>query len=214
MSASLPAAPGTCPYIYQALTEAVVSERFAHFLEHTGPGNVERFLLPGCQRTINFLLHNVLGGGGIASIRNDARARATPSCCCPVPSRYRPLLRRHFMTVFNSRVNPNSDSFTKTARRCWPTSLTCSGSMRAGDDLGKNAKPLCGARPADTAGAPGRLLDPGMPLLAIGNIAGYLLDNPDPEKSIPFSTIIAAIGFISGVRCVVVVDDSGIQAGS
>ncbi len=59
-----------------------------------------------------------------------------------------------------------------------------------------------------------RLLDPGMPFMAIGNIAGYLLDTPDPEKSIPGSTIIAGIGFISGVRCVVVVDDSGIQAGS
>jgi geranyl-CoA carboxylase beta subunit len=53
-----------------------------------------------------------------------------------------------------------------------------------------------------------------MPFLAIGNIAGYLLDNSDPEKSIPGGTVIAGIGFISGVRCMVVVDDSGIQAGS
>lgn len=59
-----------------------------------------------------------------------------------------------------------------------------------------------------------RLLDPGMPFMAIGNLAGYLLDTDDAEKSIPGSTIIAGIGFIAGVRCVVVVDDSGIQAGS
>ncbi len=53
-----------------------------------------------------------------------------------------------------------------------------------------------------------------MPFLAIGNLAGYLLDTQEEEKSIPGSTIIAGIGFIAGTRCVVVVDDSGIQAGS
>ncbi|MFT4571960.1 MAG: geranyl-CoA carboxylase beta subunit [Hyphomicrobiaceae bacterium] len=59
-----------------------------------------------------------------------------------------------------------------------------------------------------------RLLDPGMPFLSIGNIAGYLLDNPDPTKSQPGGNAIAGIGFIKGVRCVVVVNDSGIQAGA
>ena len=59
-----------------------------------------------------------------------------------------------------------------------------------------------------------RLLDPGMPFLEIGNLAGYMWDTDDPDKSIPGSTVIAGIGFISSVRCIVVVDDSGIQAGS
>lgn len=59
-----------------------------------------------------------------------------------------------------------------------------------------------------------RLLDPGLPWVEIGNLAGYLLDTDDPEKSIPGSTIIAGIGYVSGTRCVVVVDDSGIQAGA
>ncbi|MEZ7953362.1 MAG: carboxyl transferase domain-containing protein, partial [Halioglobus sp.] len=59
-----------------------------------------------------------------------------------------------------------------------------------------------------------RLLDPGMPFLTVGNLAGYLLDSDDPDKSIAGSTIISGIGFISGIRCMVVVDDSGIQAGS
>jgi len=59
-----------------------------------------------------------------------------------------------------------------------------------------------------------RLLDPGMPFLTVGNLAGYLLDNDDPDRSIAGSTIISGIGFISGIRCMVVVDDSGIQAGS
>ena len=59
-----------------------------------------------------------------------------------------------------------------------------------------------------------RLLDPGMPFLEIGNIAGYLLDTDDEAKSIPGGTIIAGIGYISGTRCAVVVDDSGIKAGT
>ncbi len=59
-----------------------------------------------------------------------------------------------------------------------------------------------------------RLLDPGMPWLEISNIAGYLLDTKDEAKSIAGSTIFSGIGFIRGTRCVVVVDDSGIQAGA
>lgn len=59
-----------------------------------------------------------------------------------------------------------------------------------------------------------RLLDPGMPYFEISNIAGYLLDTDNEEKSIPGSTIMAGIGFINGVRCVIVTDDSGIKAGA
>lgn len=54
-----------------------------------------------------------------------------------------------------------------------------------------------------------RLLDPGLPFLEIGNIAGY-----NVEDDTAGSTIMAGIGFISGVRCAVVNDDSGIRAGS
>ena len=59
-----------------------------------------------------------------------------------------------------------------------------------------------------------QLLDEGMPFLAIGNLAGYLHDTTDEEESLPGSTVICGIGFIAGVRCVVVVDDSGIKAGA
>ena len=59
-----------------------------------------------------------------------------------------------------------------------------------------------------------RILDPGMPFLTIGNLSGYLSDGRPEEKSIPGSTSIAGIGFIKGVRCMIVVDDSGITAGS
>ena len=77
--------PEYLPYICDALSEEVVSMRLAHFLADTGPGNVERFLLPGCN-AINFLLHDVLGGGGVASIRNDPQAKGYSQLLlsCPV----------------------------------------------------------------------------------------------------------------------------------
>ena len=52
-----------------------------------------------------------------------------------------------------------------------------------------------------------------MPLLAIGNIAGYLLDNPTLKIDSPAAPS-SPLSALSAVRCVVVVDDSGIQAGS
>ena len=58
------------PYIWTALTPEVVANCFSHFLD----GRVERFLLPGIH-AINFVLHDVLGGGGIASLRNDAQGK-------------------------------------------------------------------------------------------------------------------------------------------
>ncbi|MEM6938142.1 MAG: terpene utilization protein AtuA, partial [Pseudomonadota bacterium] len=62
--------PEYLPHIWGALTEQVVRDGFAHFIE----GPVERFLLPG-SHSINFLLHDVLGGGGIASLRNDPQGK-------------------------------------------------------------------------------------------------------------------------------------------
>ncbi|MBT8167539.1 acyl-CoA carboxylase subunit beta [Phaeobacter gallaeciensis] len=58
------------------------------------------------------------------------------------------------------------------------------------------------------------LLDPGMPFLQIHGLAGYLVDSKDPEKSVPGASVIIGIGFVSGVRCMIVVDDAGIKAGS
>ena len=63
--------PEYLPYIRAALTPQAVATVFAHYLE----GPVERFDLPG-SHAINFLLHDVLGGGGTASLRNDPQGKA------------------------------------------------------------------------------------------------------------------------------------------
>ena len=58
------------------------------------------------------------------------------------------------------------------------------------------------------------LLDPGAPFLPLCSLAGFMQDTPDPAKSVPGGGMIAGIGFISGVRCMVVASDSGIEAGA
>ena len=60
----------------------------------------------------------------------------------------------------------------------------------------------------------GLLLDAGAPYLELSACAGYLLDHADPGKSTPGGGLLAGIGQVSGARCVVVVDDSGIEAGA
>jgi hypothetical protein len=59
------------PWLWRALTTETVAARFRHLLE----GSVERYFLPG-PGAINFVLHDVLGGGGVASLRNDPQGKA------------------------------------------------------------------------------------------------------------------------------------------
>ena len=58
------------------------------------------------------------------------------------------------------------------------------------------------------------LIDPESESLYLYNMANYLVDDPDPNTSIPGGNIIGCIGFVSGVRCMILVDDSGISAGA
>ncbi len=58
------------------------------------------------------------------------------------------------------------------------------------------------------------LLDPGTPFLELSTLTGYRLDNPDPDKSVPGGGVVAGIGWVAGTRCMVFVNDSGIDAGA
>jgi geranyl-CoA carboxylase beta subunit len=58
------------------------------------------------------------------------------------------------------------------------------------------------------------LLDAGAPFLPLCSLAGFLQDSKDPEKSVPGGGVVAGIGFVAGVRCMVVASDSGIEAGA
>jgi hypothetical protein len=56
------------------LNQWLTPERVAAHFAHNRPSRVERFDLPGCAG-MNFLLHDVLGGGGMASLRTDNLAK-------------------------------------------------------------------------------------------------------------------------------------------
>ncbi|SFU90849.1 geranyl-CoA carboxylase beta subunit [Polaromonas sp. YR568] len=58
------------------------------------------------------------------------------------------------------------------------------------------------------------LLDAGAPWLGLCSLAGYLQDSKEPVQSVPGGGVVAGIGFVSGVRCMVVASDSGIEAGA
>jgi len=60
----------------------------------------------------------------------------------------------------------------------------------------------------------GLLLDPGAPYLPLCSLAGYCQDHKDPARSVPGGGMLAGIGFVGGVRCMVVASDSGIDAGA
>ena len=119
------------------------------------------------------------------------------------------------MPIFNSKIVVGSDAYKKNRADMLELITQLGALNQQGADISNKRKARFAERgqlmPRERLA---QLLDPGMPWLAIGNIAGYLLDTPDPEKSIAGSTIISGIGFIAGVRCVVVVDDSGIMAGT
>ncbi len=65
--------PEFVPYIAASLTEDRVAGYFAHFLA-SPEGSVNRYYLPG-SHAFNFLLRDVLGGGGVASLRVDPQGK-------------------------------------------------------------------------------------------------------------------------------------------
>ncbi|MFJ2366653.1 acyclic terpene utilization AtuA family protein [Pseudomonas sp. NPDC087697] len=67
-------APEYLPWIAEALTPAVVVDWMSHVLDPIH-GRVERWYLPGTH-SLNFLLENALGGGGVASLRIDPQGKA------------------------------------------------------------------------------------------------------------------------------------------
>ncbi|MEL6506770.1 MAG: carboxyl transferase domain-containing protein [Pseudomonadota bacterium] len=119
------------------------------------------------------------------------------------------------MSIFSSSIMTDNDRYREnhTAMSALVTRLQALNarapalSARRQDRFDKRGQLLPRTRLA-------HLLDPGMPYLEIGNLAGYLLDTSNEEKSVPGSTIMGGIGYIAGTRCAIVTDDSGIKAGS
>ena len=119
------------------------------------------------------------------------------------------------MREFQSRIDPDSDQFARNRADM----LALVDRMRTlearAQAKSEERRPVFDKRgqlsPRERLSA---LLDPGMPFLELYNMASYLVDDPDPETSIPGASIIMGIGYVSGVRALVFVDDSGINAGA
>lgn len=84
------------PFIWAALSPEKLAKVYAHFTDD--PKAIERFHLPG-SNAMNILIGNVLGGGGAASLRNDAQAKG-----------YAQILLAHAIPVSNDIAQSLKDT--------------------------------------------------------------------------------------------------------
>jgi hypothetical protein len=74
---------------FEILRHHLTADRVAAYLGHLGAERVERFSLPG-SRSLNFLLHGALNGGGMANLRFDAQGKAVAQMLLDMPMQNRP----------------------------------------------------------------------------------------------------------------------------
>jgi hypothetical protein len=66
------------PHYYPILEKYLTAARIREYFQGICVGEVERFELPNLG-ALNFLLHQALGGGGTASLKNDAQGKTLSS---------------------------------------------------------------------------------------------------------------------------------------
>ncbi len=119
------------------------------------------------------------------------------------------------MTQYRSRIDPASEGFAANREQMLALVEKLRSLETRAHDLSERRRPRFEERgqltPRERLSG---LLDPGLPFLELYNMANYLVDDQDPDSSIPGASMICGIGFVSGVRCTVFVDDSGINAGA
>jgi geranyl-CoA carboxylase beta subunit len=117
--------------------------------------------------------------------------------------------------LIESRIDVQGEAFARNRAHMLALIAQLRALEKRAHDKSAQAKPLFDRRgqllPRERLA---RLLDIGAPWLELCSIAGYGLDTPDLEKSVPGGGMIAGIGYLSGVRCMVVASDSGIDAGA
>ncbi len=119
------------------------------------------------------------------------------------------------MAVFESKLDKKSDAYVKNRADQLEKLAHLRGLEQRAVDASERRRPRFEERgqltPRDRLA---RLLDPGMPFLTLYNMASYCVDDPNRETSVPGGSVLAGIGYVSGVRVMIVVDDSGINAGA
>lgn len=69
---------------YEYLRDTLTASRMAEYFAELKPTQVERFELPGVK-ALNFLLHNVLGGGGSQAMFVDTQGKTLGLICLQMP---------------------------------------------------------------------------------------------------------------------------------
>src|SRR5579859_2029424 len=108
------------------------------------------------------------------------------------------------MAILESTIAPGSDAYRNNrsgmlaliGRMRELEARTSTASAAAKDRFHKRGQLLPRERVA-------LVLDPGAPFIELSTLAGYRFDVPDPEKSVPGGGVIAGIGFVAGIRCMV-----------
>ena len=119
------------------------------------------------------------------------------------------------MPIFESRLNVKADAYAENRKNQLEKIAQLRALEQRAVAASEKRRPRFEERnqltPRDRLA---QLLDAGMPFLPLFNIASYCVDDPDRETSIPGGSVIAGIGYVSGTRVMVCVDDSGINAGA
>jgi len=74
--------PEYLPYLWHGLSKDLIAQAFQHFGAQAD--GIEKYLLPG-SHALNILIDNILGGGGAASLRNDAQAKGYSQILLALP---------------------------------------------------------------------------------------------------------------------------------
>jgi geranyl-CoA carboxylase beta subunit len=125
------------------------------------------------------------------------------------------MLYPRCMMPFQTTIHPNTAVFA--ARREGMLNLIDQWhalEQRAADASAKSAERFAKRGALLPRERLAQLLDPGTPFLPLATLAGYGMDDPDLTRCVPGGSQLAGIGLVSGVRCMVVVTDSGIDAGA
>ncbi|HMJ53633.1 MAG TPA: carboxyl transferase domain-containing protein [Polyangiaceae bacterium] len=119
------------------------------------------------------------------------------------------------MPIFASRIDPSTPAFAENRERMLGRVLE----IRSLEQKVRDAS----AQSADKFKARGqllprerveKLLDPERPFLELSSLAGYKMHDDDGGENIAGGGSIIGIGFVEGVRCLVVANDSAIKGGS
>ena len=119
------------------------------------------------------------------------------------------------MAVYESKINNDSNTYlTNRAEMLVLVQKLRNIESRSGE-LSERRRPRFKERgqltPRERLSS---LMDPNTEFVELYNMANYLVEDNNPETSIPGASMIVGIGFVNGIRSLVFVDDSGINAGA